>query len=52
MLLVEKMLLACIEYKSVSEEKLLKAESKSNKMKSALIFIEYYAKEFTWRRVI
>ena len=46
MLLVEKMLLACIEYKSVSEEKLLKAESKSNKMKSAITFIEYFAKKF------
>lgn len=37
---------AGIEYKSVSEEKLMKAESKSNKMKSALTFIEYFAKEF------
>jgi len=38
--------LAGIEYKSVSEEKLMKAENKSNKMKSALTFIEYFAKEF------
>jgi len=38
--------LAGIEYKSVGEEKLMKAESKSNKMKSALTFIEYFAKEF------
>ena len=30
----------------MSEEKLMKAESKSNKMKSALTFIEYFAKEF------
>ena len=37
---------AGIEYKSVSEEKLIKAESKSNKIKSALTFIEYFAKEF------
>ena len=37
---------AGIEYKSMSEEKLMKAESKSNKMKSALTFIEYFAKEF------
>ncbi len=37
---------AGIEYKSVGEEKLLEAESKSNKMKSAIIFIEYFAKEF------
>jgi hypothetical protein len=37
---------AGIEYKSVSDEKLMKAESKSNKMKSAITFIEYFAKEF------
>ena len=37
---------AGIEYKSVGEEKLMKAESKSNKMKSAITFIEYFAKEF------
>ena len=42
MLPVGKMLLGS----SVSEEKLMKAESKSNKMKSALTFIEYFAKEF------
>lgn len=37
---------AGIEYKSQSEEKLMKAESKGNKMKSALTFIEYFAQEF------
>jgi hypothetical protein len=46
MLLVEKMLRVGIEYQSVSDEKLMKAESKSNKMKSAITFIEYFAKEF------
>jgi|GEM_PF-6835378 len=37
---------AGIEYRSKAEETLLKAENKSNKMKSALTFIEYFAKEF------
>jgi hypothetical protein len=37
---------AGIEYKSQAEEKLMKAESKGNKMKSALTFIEYFAQEF------
>lgn len=37
---------AGIEYKSQAEEKLMKAENKGNKMKSALTFIEYFAQEF------